>query len=399
MSLSLNDRPGLRWLVPAGAAVAVLGGGLAVGAITAAADPSLQPRSAAELLTDLQTARLDGLSGTVVARADLGLPAVPVGGSGADLGTLASGTHTLRVWYSGPDQARIALLGTLGETDVITNGTDLWIWSSKENKASHTTVPARDAGTPDPRPSMSGMGSGFSMTPDALAKAALAMLAPSTEVTTDGTASVAGRDAYELKLQPRDPASLIGSIKLDIDATEHVPLRVVIEARGSDSPAIDVGFTQVSFARPDAAEFTFNPPPGATVEENQPPVGEGGSGPGASGPAQSWPVPGAGIPGGGPAGGPDTDVAKKVAVIGSGWTSVVVTRLPAGDGTGPDADSPLKGLLAALPPVSGAWGSGKLLSSRLFNALITDDGRILIGAVTPDQLYAAAADPKAVLGS
>ncbi|MDT5025912.1 MAG: hypothetical protein QOE61_2338, partial [Micromonosporaceae bacterium] len=95
----LNSRPALRWLVPAAAAVAVIGGGLGVGAIAAAADPSLPQRSAAELLVDLQTARLDGLSGTVVQRADLGLPALPsVGGQGsADLTSLIAGTHTLRV--------------------------------------------------------------------------------------------------------------------------------------------------------------------------------------------------------------------------------------------------------------------------------------------------------------
>ncbi len=121
----LSTRPGFRWLVPAAAALAVIGGGVAIGAITAAADQRLAPRSAAELLVDLQTARLDGLSGTVVQRADLGLPALPgVGGRGsADLTSLISGTHTLRVWYAGPDKVRVALLGTLGETDVIRNGT------------------------------------------------------------------------------------------------------------------------------------------------------------------------------------------------------------------------------------------------------------------------------------
>jgi outer membrane lipoprotein-sorting protein len=367
----LTNRPGLRWLVPAGAAVAVLGGGLAIGAVTAAADPSLPTRSAAELLTDLQTARLDGLSGTVVARADLGLPAVPIGGNSAELGSLTTGTHTLRVWYSGPDQARVALLGTLGETDVITNGSDVWVWSSKENNASHSTLPARPA-EPTPLPSASA----FAMTPDALAKAALAMLGPSTEVTTDGSASVAGRDAYELKLAPRDPASLIGSVKLDIDAVEHVPLRVVIEARGSDSPAIDVGFTQVSFARPDPAEFTFNPPPGATVEEAQPKAHDESATP----PARP-------------------DGSRNFAVVGSGWTSVIVTRLPQqAQGQAGGTDNPAAGILAALPSVSGPWGSGKLVSSRLFSVLITDDGRVLIGAVSPERLTQAAADPKATLG-
>lgn len=226
----LDSRPGLRWLVPAAAAAAVIGGGVAVGALAAAADPSLPPRSAAELLVDLSTARLDGLSGTVVQRADLGLPALPNLGGGqgsSELGSLVAGTHTLRVWYSGPSKARIALLGTLGETDVITNGTDLWTWSSKENRATHRTISPDTARGPVAIPDPGAM----NMTPQQMATLALAAIDPSTEVSTDGSARVADRDAYELVLAPRDKASKIGSVRLAIDATEHVPLRVQLYAR------------------------------------------------------------------------------------------------------------------------------------------------------------------------
>jgi hypothetical protein len=41
----------------------------------------------------------------------------------------------------------------------------------------------------------------------------------------------------------------------------------------------------------------------------------------------------------------------------------------------------------SLPKVSGSWGSGHLLSSALFSALVTDDGRVLAGAVAPAKLY------------
>jgi outer membrane lipoprotein-sorting protein len=137
-----------------------------------------------------------------VQRSDLGLPALPGAGRGsADLTSLVSGTHTLRVWYSGPDKARVALLGTLGETDVITNGKDLWIWSSTQNKATHRTLPQRESGAATPTPSVG------AFTPQQLADAALKALDPSTRVFTEGTISIAGRDAYELVLAPRDVAS------------------------------------------------------------------------------------------------------------------------------------------------------------------------------------------------
>ena len=51
----------------------------------------------------------------------------------------------------------------------------------------------------------------------------------------------------------------------------------------------------------------------------------------------------------------------------------------------------LQSLVGSLPQVSGDWGSGHLLQSALFSVLITDDGRVLAGAVAPELLYEAAA--------
>lgn len=400
----LSRRPALRWLAPVATTLAVIGGGLGIGALAAAADPSLPPRSAAELLVDLQTARLDGMSGTIVQRADLGLPALPnLGGQGSsELTSLVAGTHTLRVWYSGPNKARVALLGTLGESDVITNGTDVWIWSSKENKAIHRTLSNGDQaaeggkpGMPLPLPSR-GPAATLGMTPEQVAKLALAAIEPSTEVSTDGSATVAGRDAYELVLAPRDPAALVASVRLAIDATEHVPLRVQVYARGFDSPAVDIAFTQVSFARPDDQQFTFSPPPGATVEEDTGSLGTPGPGtPHEARPDGAKPDASAR---------PHGDAATgRPAVVGSGWTSVLVARQPQSpDKTGAQADGPaaasLTAFLESQPSVSGTWGSGHLLTSKLFSVLWTDDGRILVGAVRPDRLYQAAADPAAKPG-
>jgi outer membrane lipoprotein-sorting protein len=381
----LTSRPGLRWLVPTAAAATVLGGSL-VGTLIASADPTLPPRSAAQLLVDLQNARVDGLSGTVVQRADLGLPALPrgAGAGNADLTSLISGTNTLRIWYAGPDQTRLAVLGTLGETDVIRDGDDVWIWESRHNTATHLAMPDRRSGAapppslPTPLPSglPGGLPSAFPKTPQEAADAALAALDPSTVVTTAGSAKVAGRSAYELVLAPRDTGSLVREVRLAIDAEEHVPLRVRVLARGAPEPVFEVAFDQVSFARPDPAWFRFNPPPGAKVTE-------GTAGPGGRAPAAPD------LPKGSP----------EPVVIGQGWTSVLVARLPSsGSEKSPAAGPEIGGLLERLPIVSGSWGSGRLLAGKAFSALLTDDGRVLVGAVAPDRLYRAAADPAARLG-
>jgi outer membrane lipoprotein-sorting protein len=357
----LTKSPALRWTVPAVAAAAVIGGGAVVGTLTASADPNLPPRSAAELLVDLQTARMDGLSGTVVQRADLGLPSLPVQGDNrsSDLSSLISGKHTLRVWYAGPDQARVALLGRLGESDIILNKQDIWVWSSQDNTYAHKRLP----GSPEQQAEAHQL----PFTPQQAAEAALAAIDPSTVVSTAGSARVAGRDAYEMVLAPRDSASLVGQVRFAIDAQEHVPLRVQVYAKGATNPALEVAFTAIDFDRPDAAQFAFTPPPGAKEEQID---------------KLGLPLPLAGAMA--PAGG---------KVVGKGWTSVLVGPAPtqfAGGGQGE-----VGGLLQILPPVSGSWGSGRLLSGKLFSVLITDDGRTLFGLVSPERLYQVAADPAA----
>ncbi|MBM0279211.1 LolA family protein [Micromonospora tarensis] len=367
----LRSRPVLRWLVPATAAVAVIGGGAAIGTFAAEAEPSLPPRTAAQLLVDLQTSRLEGLSGTVVQRADLGLPALVGLVPGNELTTLLSGTHTLRVWYSGPDKQRVALLDTLGEQDLIRNGRDLWTWGSRTNTARHHTL---GDGTGAARPAAAAVPN-LPATPQQAADLALGAIDPSTEVSVGRSATVAGQDAYELVLQPRDRDSLVHQLRIAIDAKQHVPLRFEVLAKGSDKPAFEVAFTQVDYRRPDADQFRFNPPPGVTVTEEK----------------AERPAPGS--PGhDGSAGDP------QVRTVGEGWTTVLIARVdkavggkpatakPAG--AAPDVD--VSKLLGGLPAVSGDWGSGRLLTGKLFSVLLTDDGRVLAGAVTPERLYQVA---------
>src|SRR6266496_1353910 len=157
----LSARPRtLRWLVPL-AVVAVVGGGVALASASRSdsATPSLPPRTAEALLADVSQARVPGLSGTVVETARLGLPELPsLGGRGrASLTGLVSGSHTVRVWLRGEDRARLAVTGSLAESDVIRDRQDLWIYSSESNAVTHydltgagrAEAPQRPPGTAD----------------------------------------------------------------------------------------------------------------------------------------------------------------------------------------------------------------------------------------------------------
>ncbi len=373
ISRQLARHPWTRWVVPAAAAAVAVGGTALISQTSADAAVKLPPRSAAQLLVDLQAASASTGSGTVVQKAELGLPQLPTrGGAGSsDLSSLISGNHTLRVWYNGETKARVALLGTLGESDIIRNGRDVWVWSSDTNAATHHRLPANvaDKTARDAATDLAEVGA---LTPQQVAEKTLAAIDPTTIVRTDGTAKVAGRAAYELVLSPKDTSSLIGQIRIAVDGEKYVPLRVQVFAKNAPTAAFEVGFTQISFATPSDSQFRFTPPPGAKITEETTSL-------------------------------PDSDAAKSGAkevqdattprVSGTGWTAVLQAELPSEAKPGSESGGEAAQLLRSLPRQSGSWGSGRLLHSSLFNVLVTDNGRVLIGAVSPERLYQLAGQP------
>jgi hypothetical protein len=140
---------------------------------------------------------------------------------------------------------------------------------------------------------------------------------------------------------------------------------------------VDAGFTQVSFAKPAASTFDFTPPKGAKVTE-------GDAGEAAGVPEHFGKLPGEDY---------DRDLAG-LNVLGEGWTSVA-TFDTGGEGVPSAGDIPdaggLGGFLGSFgDKVTGKFGSGTVFSTRLINALVTDDGKVYVGAVTKDALVKAA---------
>lgn len=351
-----------RWAVPV-VAVTAVGAAIGFGSIMAgASSPDLPDRTAADLLASVAGSE-QPFSGTVVQTSRLGLPDLPEAVTqGVGPIALLTGSHTARIWYSSPDQARFALTGNLDETNIIRDGDDVWVWSSSTNTAEHAVVPSRDGKDDTARIPEA-------VSPQVAAEALLAAVDPSTEVTVDGTAEVAGRAAYELVLTPRDDGSLVEDVRLAVDSDTSMPLRVQVNADGADEPAFEVGFTSVTFGEPSDDVFRFNPPPGATVEEHDL-SGLRGDHDAMSGDEKS-PVE-----------------ASPPTVLGDGWTSVAVisdVSLPESEETGV-----LDALLGSASTVSGSYGSGRLLETDLLSALLLDDGRLLVGAVTPEVLEQAA---------
>ena len=357
-----DRRPRLRWLVP-GAAVAVIAAGAVVGSTGVTADTGLEPLTAAELLVAVQESETTALSGTVEMSADLGLPALPgaMGGAGTGPMSLLSGTNTVRVWADGPERSRVSVIGDAEEYTVVRNGAEAWAWSSAESTATRIDLDSTD------RPTASALPADLPRTPQEAADLALSSLDPTTEVTVAGVASVAGRPVYELLLTPRQGDTRVARVALAIDAETKVPLRVQVYSTQLADPAIEVGFTSVDFARPDSSVFAFSPPPGATVEERD------GDKDAATGSRPAMPEP---------------------IVVGTGWSRVVVSAVPTDAGASETAgatSADLAAVLAALPVVSGDWGTGRVIDGTLGSAILTDDGRVAVGAVDPEALGAALA--------
>lgn len=352
----------LRWAVPVVAATTVAGAVAFTAASANAAPEDLTPRSAAELLTDLASPTTDALSGTVVQTSRLGLPEIPgVAAGGTGPMSLTSGSNTLRVWVAGPDQARVALLGELAEYDVVRSGGDVWTYSNTQDEAVHYVLPTEPDGGAAPQAP-----SGLPSTPAEAADAVIAAIDPTTQIGVDEDVTVAGRPARQLVLSPDAAApgagsSLVGSVRLAVDAETSVPLRVqVFAAADAGSPAFEVGFTDVTFEAPDPSVFAFTPPPGAAVREATVPAGAGRPDPGAAPPAAGTPE-----------------------VVGEGWTSVLVA-------TGLNATALAGAQPELLDQLTTRVPEGRLLTTALVSVLLTDDGRVLVGAVTPETLRAAA---------
>ncbi len=236
----LTSRPALRWLVPAAAAVAVLGGGVAIGAITGTAGRP-GPADRAARPSCWSTCRPPGSTGCPApwSRAPTSAcPRFPARAARAapSLTSLVSGTHTLRVWYSGPDKARVALLGTLGETDVIRNGSDVWIWPAGQQATHRTLAPS----SRPRRPTRNDRPSPISRRRRRRRPSGARRDRPEHRGDHDAPVEVAGRDAYELVLDPATTPRWSARSRLAIDGENKCRCGCRSSAKGNE-PAFEVG--------------------------------------------------------------------------------------------------------------------------------------------------------------
>ncbi len=377
-SLSPRTRRRLRTASPILVAGAV---GLAawVPSLSAGAStPDLPPITATQLIAKISQAKVTALQGTVELSTNLGLPSLSeltgnggqqvASSSGFDPTTLLSGTHAIEVWTDG-DRQRLALPSTMAETDLVRSGNQAWLYDSGTQHVTHYVVdtPARSSGATSGSGSMSatavgaaeGSG-GVPLTPQQAAAKLLAHVTPSTLVSAAAGPDVAGQHAYLLTLSPKPGTiqaaqSTISQVTIAVDAANGLPLEVAIYTVGISAPALQLGFSSVSFSTPSASNFAA--PIGTSTTTK---VIHGGQ-----------PRSGAAKP----------KSANSTTVTGPAWAEIFTL-----------SDSKLadsREIDSLTTPVTGKFGTARLLQTNVVNALVLPDGKIVVGFVTPAALEAS----------
>jgi hypothetical protein len=406
-------RPRVRILVPAiGVPVAVALAVIVPLQANAAVD--LPDKTAQQLIEFAQSSDVSALSGTIEQRSELGLPDLsgltgaggPMGGSssGGETGSadaaasagldellaLATGSYDARVYLDG-EHARLQVLDRMAERNVYLSPTEAWYVDSETQAATHLTLPEGtdvDQLTADAQAEAQRLADevkakaeaqlpdGATLpTPQEVLDQALARLDETTAVSVGTDGRVAGRDAYELVLEPRTSDTLVGEIRVAVDGETGAALAASITARGASDPAFSIGYSEVSFQAPDASVFSFEPADGMTVTEQVVPI------PTADQIAQ-WKAD-AQAKADGAEGATAPDIPRPI-VHGEGWTTVVELDAQA-------AMAALGEQAAAEGDGAGPADGGRVLQTSLLTVLFTDDGRVLVGSVPVETLLDAAA--------
>ena len=393
----------LRWIPAVMAPVLVAAS--AVGfSVSANAAIDLPDKSASQILQLINTNPDIAFSGRVVKKAALGLPPMnivpevsqsmldqasknvpkemmdflPRASARGELALaleFAAGVHIANVYVDGVDKARLQILDQLSERQFIRNGADLWFYDAGKQQVQHAVINSADEEQAK-KDALNFFNSNSAQLPfNATSPAAVAdyfldQAGKDTTFTVGKDAKIADRGVYQLTMAPKNAGSLVESVTMSVDAATGLPLGVLVKAVGQSTPAFEVAFESITFAKPAASNFNFVAPAGTTVAKVPVPTRSdlekiAGKSPTASDKA--------------------TAKAKAEALVAQGWAAVVevpADMIPAQF----KAIKENKLFIELTKPVAG----GRIFATALMNVFIADDGRIFAGSVTPQKLLEAA---------
>jgi len=398
-----------RWAPAALVATVITAGTIALPIQANAVDlPDLTPQQVMLLMEG----EVQGFSGTIVKTSELGLPPLQMS-SMMDEETikrmeeklpegfeefvpslieqnaitqaveLISGTHKIRV-YASAEGARVQVLDTMSQRDVVINKDEFWFYDSRKATAiTGAIIPMDqaelDAAQTEAESKLQEYAAQIQLdisNPEAVANYLMDQIGESTTVSVGKDHRVAGRTAYQLIAQPNSTNSLVESVIVSVDSETGMALDVKVYSKEQEAPALHVGFESISFEVPDASMFSFTPPAGTTVETLEVPAEAEAELERLKAEADSSEL---------------TQQRKdelmaeleakygnqpRPELIGSDWESVIyLSAIP--------SEVPMELLENELfADLMTTVAGGKVFSTPILNVLITDSGKVYAGAVT-----------------
>lgn len=407
-----------RWAPAALVATVITAGTIALPMQANAVDlPDLTPQQVMLLMEG----EIQGFSGTIVKTSELGLPPLQMSSmmnedmikemeeklpegfedfvpslieqnAITQAVELIAGTHKIRV-YASAEGARVQVLDTMSQRDVVINKDEFWFYDSRKATAiTGAIVPVDqaelDAAQTEAEAKLQEYAAQIQLdisNPEAVANYLMEQIGESTSVSVGKDHRVAGRTAYQLIAQPNANNSLIESVVVSVDSETGMALDVKVYSKEQEAPAFEVGFESISFEVPSPSMFSFTPPAGTIIETLEVP---------AELEAELEKLK---------AEADFTDLsedqkadlkaqleaeygeAPKTELIGEGWESVMyLSAIP--------AQVPMELLENELfADLMTTVAGGKVFSTPVMNILITDSGKVYAGAVTISFLQEVAA--------
>ena len=398
-----------RWAPAALVTTAIAAGTIALPMQANAVDlPDLTP---AQVML-LMESEIQGFSGTIVKTSELGLPPLQMSSmmnedmikemeeklpegfedfvpslieqnAITQAVELIAGTHKIRV-YASAEGARVQVLDTMSQRDVVINKDEFWFYDSRKATAiTGAIVPMDqaelDSAQTEAEAKLQEYAAQLQLdisNPEAVANYLMEQIGESTSVSVGKDHRVAGRTAYQLIAQPNADNSLIESVIVSVDSENGMALDVKVYSKEQELPALHVGFESISFEVPSASMFSFTPPAGTIVETMQVPAELEAQLEKLKAEADLSDLT------------DDQKAALKEEVeakygtapstelIGQGWESVVyLSAIP--------SQVPMQLLENELfADLMTTVAGGKVLSTPVMNVLITDSGEVYAGAVT-----------------
>jgi outer membrane lipoprotein-sorting protein len=172
-----------------------------------------------------------------------------------------------RLWARPDGRGRLELQSSAGDVQIVWNQKTVTVYDASSNtvyRAKRAAAKAESQGMSAAQPFSLGEIQAF-----------LAHAAKRATLSGAVPTNVAGRKAYEVTVSPKDRGGLLDSIRFAWDASQGVPLRTAVYAKGSSKPVLALEATKIAYGPVLAANIDVAPPAGArTVQLPMAPTGE-----------------------------------------------------------------------------------------------------------------------------